>query len=197
MHTLTDDNMHGSIFIFLKRFVENSQDYSTWINILESEGLLHRVAEPYQMNGAYPICELFIIMSAAARAEGISEADFQENFGVFLVPDLLLVFKRFINPSWRTYDMLQHVGSHMHGGIKRENGKTNPPPLHVSKVGKNLLVIDYHSKRRMAGFAIGIIKGLAMYFDESDTVRVIPATAPDAERVQVRVEFKSSGIAGS
>jgi len=66
MHTFTEDNMQGSIFIFLKRFVENNQDYSTWINVLESAGLAHRSAEPYQMNGIYPIKGLFTIMSDAA-----------------------------------------------------------------------------------------------------------------------------------
>lgn len=189
MHTLNNDQMHGSIFIFLKRFVENSQDYSTWVNLLEREGLRDRIAKSYQMHEVYPIGELFAIM-AAARADGIPYDEFQERFGEFLVPDLLLVFKRFIDPSWRTYDMLLHIGSHMHGGIKRENDKTNPPPLHVSKVGKKLLVIDYHSKRRMAGFAIGIIRGLAAYFDEGDRVKVLPTTEPGAERVQIKVEFQ-------
>jgi len=48
----------------------------------------------------------------------------------------------FINPSWRTYDMLPHVGSHMDGSIKRENDKSNSPPLHVTAVSKKLLVIE-------------------------------------------------------
>ena len=64
------------------------------------------------------------------------------------MPDLLLVFKRCVNPSWRTYEMLQHICSHMHGGIRKENGKRNPPPLHVTIVGKNLLIIDYTRKKR-------------------------------------------------
>ncbi|WP_255474323.1 heme NO-binding domain-containing protein [Pontibacter qinzhouensis] len=59
----------------------------------------------------------------------------------------------------------------------------------MSQVGRNMLIIDYHSKRRMAGFAIGIIKGLASYFDEGEKVSVLPATEPDAKRVQIRVQF--------
>jgi hypothetical protein len=180
--------MHGSIFIFLKRYIENRHNYTTWIALLESEGL-NRLSEPYRMNEAYPISELFSIMEAGAVKEGITYPEFQMRFGEFLVPDLLLVFKLFVDPSWRTYAMLQNIGSHMHGGIKRENDKTNPPPLHVTAVGQRLLVIDYHSKRRMAGFAIGIIRGLASYFGESDRVSVLPTTEPHAERVQIRVEF--------
>ncbi|WP_181885237.1 heme NO-binding domain-containing protein [Pontibacter diazotrophicus] len=181
--------MHGSIFVFLKRFVEYKHNYNTWIDILEEKGLQNRKASPYQMDEVYPISELVTIMAAAARQESIPYQAFQERFGEFLVPDLLLVFKRFVNPTWRTYDMLLHIGSHMHGGIRKENDNINPPPLHVTTVGKNLLIIDYQSKRRMSGFAIGIIKGLAGYFDESDRVNVASTTEPSAERVQIRVNF--------
>ncbi|WP_276495859.1 heme NO-binding domain-containing protein [Pontibacter litorisediminis] len=192
MHGLSSDLMHGSIFIFLKRYIENRHDYSTWIRILESENI-ERVATPYQMTEVYPVSELYTILAAGALAEGVPYPEFQQDFGEFLVPDLLLVFKKFVNPDWKTYEMLQHIGSHMHSGIKRESAQTNPPPLHVTKVGKNMLVIDYHSKRRMAGFAIGIIKGLARYFHESDKVKVMPATDLLSERVQIRVEFTTNG----
>ncbi|WP_242917216.1 heme NO-binding domain-containing protein [Pontibacter liquoris] len=67
--------------------------------------------------------------------------------------------------------MLRYIGSHMHGGIKQENSQTNPPPLHVTKVGKNILILDYYSKRKMAGFAIGTFKGLASYFQEEEKVK--------------------------
>lgn len=180
--------MHGSIFVFLKRFVESGHNYSTWIKLLENTGVA-RLNTPYQMHEVYPIGELFTLMEAAANLEGISYHTYQEQFGEFLVPDLLLVFKRFVNPSWKTYDMLQHIGSHMHGGIRKEDERTSPPPLHVSKVSTNLIIIDYHSKRKMAGFAVGIIKGIARYFNESHLVNVIPVTEPDAERVQIRVQF--------
>jgi hypothetical protein len=190
MQGLFTDTMHGSIFIFLKRYIESKYNYSTWVSIIQNQGL-NRLDVPYQMNEVYPISELFTIMAEGARIGGITYHEFQEKFGKFLVPDLLLVFKRFINPDWRTYDMLQYVGSHMHGGIKKESSNTNPPPLHVSKVGKHTLILDYYSKRKMAGFAVGIIKGLAGYFQEEERVRVIPPADMLAERVQIRVEFSS------
>ncbi|RAU81965.1 heme NO-binding domain-containing protein [Pontibacter arcticus] len=188
MHSAFSDNMHGSIFIFLKRFMENEYDYSTWIKILERKGI-NRLHETYQMNEVYPVAELFDIISEGAAITGVSNPEFQEKFGEFLVPDLLLVFKKFIDPNWKTYDMLQYISTHMHGGIKKENSLSNPPPLHVTKVGRNLIIIDYHSKRRMAGFAIGIVKGLARYFQEQDRINVLPTTDLNAERVQIKVEF--------
>ena len=45
------------------------------------------------------------------------------------------------------------------------------------------------SKRRMSGVAVGIIKGIAKYYNESDIVSVKRLTAPDEERVQIQVDF--------
>ncbi len=59
---------------------------------------LNRLQEPYQMNEIYPISELFTIIDKGARLEEIPYSVFQEKFGKLFVPDLLLVFKRYINP---------------------------------------------------------------------------------------------------
>ncbi len=39
MESLASDYMHGSIFMFLKRFVENEYDYSACIRIVDELGL--------------------------------------------------------------------------------------------------------------------------------------------------------------
>ncbi len=41
----------------------------------------------------------------------------------------------------------------------------------------------------MAGVAMGIIKGIAKYFDENDKVDVMQLTPADAKRVQIKVDF--------
>jgi hypothetical protein len=61
------------------------------------------------------------------------------------VPDLLLIYHKYINPTWR----------------------------------------------RMTGVAVGIIRGIAQYYHESDVVEVTRLTAVDEERVQIRVDFLS------
>lgn len=112
-----------------------------------------------------------------------------EQFGEFLVPDLLLVYKKYVNPTWRTYDMLLHTESAMHGAVKTQDNRTSPPILNVTKQGSKCLIVDYHSKRRMSGVAVGIIKGIANYYNEGDIVEVTRLTPADEERVQIRVDF--------
>jgi hypothetical protein len=180
------DRMHGSIFAFLKRFVESTYDFSTWMKIMEQTGI-NRTG--YQMQEMYPTQELVQIMGAVAEVSGKTPHEVQEQFGTFLVPDLLMIFKKYVNPSWRTFDMLLHTEEYMHGAVRSSDSRSTPPRLSVNKVSSKLLIIDYYSKRRMAGVAIGIVKGIAAYFEETDQVKIRPMTDLNAERVQLRVEF--------
>jgi len=178
--------MHGSIFTFLKRFVESKYDYSTWVKILESTGIQH---SGYQMHEMYPTQELVKIVGAVSELSGATPHELQEQFGAFLVPDLLMIYKKYVNPSWRTFDLLLHTEEYMHGAVRTNDQRTNPPRLSVKKVSPKLLLIDYHSKRQMASVAIGIVKGIANYFNEADQVTIRSMTSPDSENVQLRVEF--------
>ena len=183
----TQDKMHGSIFVLLKRFIESEHGYSGWINLTEMAGLHGAV---YQMHGMYPTSELFAIVQAASQATNTPVYELTEKFGEFLVPDLLLVYKKYIRPEWRTYDMLLNTEASMHGAVKAEDERTSPPLLLVTKKGSNQLIVDYFSKRKMAGVAVGIIRGIAKYYHESDIVKVTRITPADAERVQISVDFK-------
>lgn len=181
-----EDVMHGSIFVFLKRFVEGTYDYSTWVRIMESTGINR---SGYQMQEMYPTQELAAIVGAISAISGQTPHAVQEAFGTFLVPDLLLIYKRYVKPGWGTFEMLLHAEEHMHGAVRSQDNRSNPPRLSVNKVSSRLLIIDYYSKRRMACVGIGIVRGIAIYFNESDRVTIKPTTSPDAERVQLRVEF--------
>lgn len=184
---IVKDMMHGSIFVFLKRFVESRYNYSTWVSIKESQGIS---SEIYEMTGVYPTEELVKLIGAYSEISRKTPYEVQEQFGTFLVPDLLMIYKKYVNPSWSTFDMLLHAEDHMHGAVRSYDNRSTPPRLSVNKVSPKLLVIDYYSKRRMAGVAIGIIKGIAEYFNEADQITIKPTTALDAERVQLRIEFK-------
>nr|WP_162426594.1 heme NO-binding domain-containing protein [Pontibacter pudoricolor] len=73
----------------------------------------------------------------------------------------------------------------MRGAVRKKT--TGPILLNylLPRKVKKQLIIDYYSKRRMAGVALGIVKGIARYFDESDSVDIMQLTPMDAERVQI------------
>lgn len=185
-HIPKEDKMHGSIFVLLRRFIENNYGYSGWVNLTEAAGINNA---SYQMHEMYPTTELFAILKAAAAISRIPEYELLEKYGEFLVPDLLMVYKKYVRPEWRTYEMLLYSENAMHGAVKREDERTNPPKLLVTKKGPKQLIVDYHSHRKMAGMAVGIIKGIAKHYQESDIVTVSMLTPATAERVQIKVDF--------
>ncbi|WP_162056232.1 heme NO-binding domain-containing protein [Pontibacter pamirensis] len=180
------DRMHGSIFVLLKRFVESLYGYSTWVNLLEAAGIKHA---PYQMDETYPTGEIAAIVGKASELMRVPPHQLMEQYGESLVPDLLLVYKKHMRPEWRTYDMLLNTEAAMHAAVREKDSRATPPLLLVTKKGSRQLIVDYHSKRRMAAVAVGIIKGIAKYYDESDKVEVTLLTPVGEERVQISVDF--------
>ena len=57
----------------------------------------------------------------------------------------------------------------------------------MSRIGPDELMIDYVSPRRMGGLAVGIVRGVAAYYDEADRIDVMPTTSEDGERVRIHV----------
>ncbi|AKD04237.1 heme NO-binding domain-containing protein [Pontibacter korlensis] len=181
-----EDRMHGSIFVLLKRFVESTYGHSTWVELLQESNVEHTA---YLVQEMYPTHEIFAIISKLGEKTEQSVFELLEGYGEFIVPDLMMLYNKYLQPEWRTYDMLLNTEEAMHGAVRREDSRANPPKLLVIKKGSRQLIIEYYSKRRMAGVAIGIIKGIAKYFNESDVVDVMQLTPSDNERVQIKVDF--------
>ncbi|MBC5994535.1 heme NO-binding domain-containing protein [Pontibacter cellulosilyticus] len=186
-YTASEDKMHGSMFVLLRRFIENHHGYSGWANLTEAAGIENA---SYQMFEMYPTSHLFAILEAAASKSDKTAHELLESYGEFLVPDLLMVYKKYVKPEWRTYEMLLYTEHAMHGAVKLEDNRTNPPKLLITKKGPKQLIIDYHSHRKMAAMAIGIIKGIAKHYQESDLISVTMLTPANAERVQIKVDFE-------
>ena len=128
-------------------------------------------------------------MENASKITGLDKHSLMEWFGQYLVNDLFFLYSDYIRPEWRTFEIVLNTEAVMHGAVRRLNSTANPPILNVSKVNEKLLIVDYYSRRKMASLAIGIIRGIAEYYRETDRIKIISMTDPDDERVQIRLEF--------
>jgi len=181
----TGEQINGSIFLLLRKFVEDKLGHNRWVELSRAAGN----KDPYHIHKNYALFQINSIVKGAADLLAISETEVKEKFGEYLVPDLLNFYKQFIDPSWKTYEMLLYTEKIMHHAVRQQNPSASPPVLHIDQVGERTLVIDYYSKRRLASLAIGIIKGIAAYYHESDKIHIIPTTNANDERVQIRIEF--------
>jgi hypothetical protein len=183
---MKDLQLHGSMFFLFKKFVEETQPEGTWDYALEQTGLK---GTSFQPHANYPAAQLSDLMKVIAKNSGQEIEHVKEAYGEHLVPDLLHHYAQYIKPEWRTYEMLINTELVMHRAVRKEESKANPPVLNISRVHDKLIVIDYYSERKMASLAIGIIKGIAKYYNESDSVNVTSMSELNDERVQLRVEF--------
>lgn len=180
--------MHGSLFTLFKRFVETNYDYATWVTLTEKAKINNA---NYEMSKVYPDEEMFSLIDAASEMTGLSPWTLQEQFGEALVPDLMFVYKQYIRPGWKTMDVIEYTEKVFHTAAKEKQPGVTPPVLIVSRINKNQLVVDYFSKRKMGSLAIGIIRGLAKFYHEEDKIQIESTTKPDAEKVQIKVNYLS------
>ena len=176
--------MHGTIFSLLKRYVQTQYDHATWIHLVELSGLQ---AVDFDHKTVYPDEHLYALVGHAAEATGLPASELHEKFGEYLVPDLMYMYQKLLKPEWKTLDMLEHTEHTMHRQVRQEHAKNSPPVLNVERLGPNEVMIDYVSPRRMSGLAVGIVRGLATYFDEADRIDVMPTTSEEGERVRIHV----------
>ena len=176
--------MHGTILTLLKRYVQTQYDHSTWVKLMELSGL-ERVE--FNHKTVYPDEHIYALVGHAAEMTGLSAGELHEKFGEYLVPDLIYMYQKLLKPEWKTLDMLENTELTMHNKVREEHSENSPPVLEVSRLGPNELMIDYVSPRRMGGLAVGIVRGLAVYYDEADIIDVMPTTSEDGERVRIHV----------
>ena len=176
--------MHGTILTLLKRYVQTQYDHSTWVKLKELAGL---ESVEFDHKSVYPDEHVYALVGKAAEMPGIPAGELHEKFGDYLVPDLMYMYQKYLNPDWRTLDMLEHTETTMHHQVRREHTENAPPVLQVTRLNENELVIDYVSPRRMSGLAVGIVRGLATYYDEADRIDVMPTTSEEGQRLQIHV----------
>jgi hypothetical protein len=176
--------MHGTILTLLKRYVQTQYDHSTWIKLVELSGLAH---VEFDHKTVYPDEHVYALVGHAAEMTGIPAGELHEKFGEYLVPDLMYMYQKLVRPEWKTLDMLENTELTMHKQVRQEHAENSPPVLDVTRLSPDELYIDYVSPRRMGGLAVGIVRGLAAYFDEADRIDVMPTTSEDGERVRIHV----------
>jgi hypothetical protein len=176
--------MHGTIFTLLKRYVQTQYDHSTWIKLVELSGL---DSGDFSHKEVYPDEHMYALVGQAAEMTGIPAGELHEKFGEYLVPDLMYMYQKYINPDWRTLEMLENTEFSLHNQVRREHPENSPPVLQVERLNEHELLIKYVSPRRMGGLAVGIVRGLAAYYDEADRIDVLPTSSEDGERVQIHV----------
>ena len=109
--------------------------------------------------------------AVAAKATGKPPQIILEEFGEFIAPDLLALYRALIKPEWRTLDLLENAESTIHRVVRARSPDARPPELKCSRIRESEVVIQYASPRKMCAVARGIVRGVATHY--GDTISMI------------------------
>ena len=159
--------MHGTIFAELKKYVDTKFGGNTWNTLLEGAGLGPKMYLPVQ---AYPDDEVGKIVAAAAQMTGIPAPDILQDFGAFIAPDLVAMYRSLMKPQWKTLEVIENAETTAHRVVRRQYVGAAPPYLHAVRSGDQQVTVTYNSARRLCDVAKGIIRGLAQHYGENVAV---------------------------
>jgi hypothetical protein len=156
--------MHGIIFAEFKKFVHARLGPGSWEQIRQRAGIarLSNLASE-----VYPDEELVALVSAAADLSGVPAPTLLEQFGEFIVPDLLKVYGGFVDRRWTALDLLANTELVIHRAVRLRNPRATPPELRVDRTSPSEVIITYTSPRRLCSVAKGIMRGVARHYKEN------------------------------
>src|SRR6478735_6150893 len=161
--------MHGFIFIEFEKFALTQVPYRKWYEILAKNNLQDRQYSPVNL---YPDSEIVDLLTTLSAETQTPAPKLLEHFGFSLVPDLLKVYRAYIDPDWSALDLLENAESTIHAAVRRSTSGAAPPMLDVRRVSHNELEIRYVSPRNMVELGVGIIKGIAQEYSEAGNIEV-------------------------
>jgi hypothetical protein len=176
--------MHGIIFGELKKLVDTKLGGDTWRELFKDTGLGPKVYMPVT---EYPDEEAVALIGAIARRTGKAPRTIMEEFGEFIAPDLLALYRHMVKPEWRTLELLENTEQTIHRVVRLRNPGARPPELRTDREGDEVL-ITYSSARRMCGVAVGIVRGLAVHYGEKMEIKELSCMLDDASACRILVK---------
>lgn len=156
--------MHGLIFFYIQKFAESTAlDSASWTTIRSS---VATGTDRYLPSGTYPDEDAVHLLQSIAESTGHSLPAVLERFGRFLAPHLVKVAGKYVDPGWRTLDLIEHTESIIHAMIRATNPGALPPVLETVRPSPDELQLVYSSQRQLCPLALGLLHGIADHYHE-------------------------------
>ena len=174
--------MHGVIFSELQNYAESRHGPGTWNALLEKANLK---GEAYLAVQTYPDADAVALVSAASALTGLPVAAVLEDFGEFIVPDLIKMYGHLLQSDWKTIDVIDKTEQTVHTVVRVKNPGAKPPQLQTVRRSKHEVSLIYTSPRKMCSLAIGIGRGLAKHFREEVEINQTSCMHKGAPRCEI------------
>jgi Haem-NO-binding len=156
--------MHRIVFGELKQYIAARLGPSAWQELLAGAAIGPKL---YLAIDEYPDQELGAILQAASTRTALSTTAILQDFGDFIGPHLMRMYRMYILPEWKTLDVIEHTEERIHKMVRLQHRGARPPYLSTTRRSENEIVIHYASPRRLCAFAKGIATGIARNYGET------------------------------
>jgi Haem-NO-binding len=178
--------MHGVVFLELRKFVGARLGEGAWDDLIRQSGLGSSI---YLAVKDYPDAEALKLVETACALTGKPSAELLEDFGAFVVPDLLQFYGSQLDPAWKTLDVIENTEEAIHKVVRRRNPGAKPPELHCERPRPEEVIVHYKSRRRMCALAKGICRGLAAHFGERVAISEASCMLAGAPECHISVQL--------
>lgn len=161
--------MKGVVFTEFLEMVE--QRFS--LDVVDA--ILTRAAPPhggtYTSVGTYPAAEMGALVGALAEEVKLPPPALLHAFGEHLFGRFVVGFPAFFAERSTALDFLQSVDSYIHIEVRKLYPDAELPRFEAERISERELVLVYHSSRRLADLAAGLIAGCGTHFQTPLDVR--------------------------
>lgn len=156
--------MHGAIFVQLQKYVTQKMGPGAWNELLIKAGIpINKLFLPLEQ---YPVNDIIRLLFGATQITLKPQKIILEDFGEFLGAYLMETYGQFVNPRWKTLDVLEKGDSQIYQVLKFQEDNALPAILMAERESATQVSLIYSSPRKMCSVGVGVIKGIARHFGE-------------------------------
>lgn len=159
--------MKGIIFNLLEEVVTQEFGEATWDQLLDTA----QIDGAFTSLGNYPDEHLFKLVAAASSGLNRPPNAIVHWFGTKAIPLLADKYPAFFENHQSTRPFLLTLNGIIHPEVRKLYPGADTPDFDFDTSSSDVLVMGYHSKRKLCSLAEGLIEGAAAYFGETVSIR--------------------------
>jgi hypothetical protein len=154
--------MKGIVFNLLEEVVVRDYGEDTWDALLDAAAL----DGAYTSLGSYADDDLAKLVAAASSQLGLDPTQVVRWFGRNALPLLAERYPQFFDPHASTRPFLLTLNEIIHPEVRKIYPGADVPVFDFDTSSDDVLVMGYHSGRKLCAFGEGLIEGAAEHYGE-------------------------------
>lgn len=159
--------MKGILFTEFLEMVEQRFGIKTVDTIVSQPNIEF---DSYTSVGSYPHGQMVQLVLNLSAQTGIAVEELLKVYGRYLFGRLAAQYPEMMLGITNPLDFLEKIESHIHVEVRKLYPDSKPPSLQPLRISAQQIKLTYHSHRKMADVAEGLIMGCGDYYRASLTL---------------------------